>query len=141
MIPMARYRDTVGNRRKVAIVEAVDLFAVRVTHLEELDQKREEFAIKFGDIHSEFTPLIVVVGDNNINIHEIYVHFDVALYEMPDFLSALDCCMKIYRVLNLPFPTSNEYVWTFIQRYFYEISLPDDIKCPSMSSLITFLKF
>ncbi|XP_073846869.1 uncharacterized protein [Musca autumnalis] len=141
IIPMARYRDAVGNRRKVSIVEAVDLFAVRVNHLEELDQKREEFCIKFGDIHTDFTPLIVVVGDNNINIHEIYVHFHVALYEMPDFMTALDCCMKIYRVLNLPFPASNEYVWTFIQRYFYEIQLPDDTKCPSMSSLITYLKY
>ncbi|XP_011294888.1 uncharacterized protein LOC101897248 [Musca domestica] len=140
IIPMARYRDAAGNRRKVSIVEAVDLFAVRVNHLEELDQKREEFCIKFGEIHTEFTPLIVVVGDNNINIHEIYVHFHVALYEMPDFLTALDCCMKIYRVLNLPFPASNDYVWTFIQRYFYEIQLPDDTKCPSMSSLITYLK-
>ncbi|XP_023303950.2 uncharacterized protein LOC111685906 isoform X1 [Lucilia cuprina] len=141
MLPMARYRDALGNRRKISIVEAVDLFAIRVNTLEDLDQKREEFSIKYGDIHTDYTPLIVVVGDNNINIHEIYVHFDVALYEMPDFISALDCCMKIYRVLNLPYPSSNEYSWTFIQRYFYEIMLPDDMKCPSMSSLITYLKF
>lgn len=140
MIPMARYRDAIGNRRKVSIVEAVDLFAIRVTNLEELDQKREEFSIKYGDIHTDFTPLIVVVGDNNINIHEIYVHFDIALYEMPDYLSALDACMQIYRVLNLPFPASNEYVWAFIQRYFYGILLPGDIKCPSMSSIISYLK-
>lgn len=141
MLPMARYRDALGNRRKISIVEAVDLFAIRVNALEDLDQKREEFSIKYGDIHNDYTPLIVVVGDNNINIHEIYVHFDVALYEMPDFISALDCCMKIYRVLNLPYPSSNEYSWTFIQRYFYEIMLADDMKCPSMSSLITYLKF
>ncbi|XP_065367870.1 uncharacterized protein LOC135960494 [Calliphora vicina] len=141
MLPMARYRDALGNRRKISIVEAVDLFAIRVNTLEDLDQKREEFSIKYGDIHTDYTPLIVVVGDNNINIHEIYVHFDVALYEMPDFISALDCCMKIYRVLNLPYPSSNEYSWTFIQRYFYEIMLADDMKCPSMSSLITYLKF
>ncbi|TMW40545.1 hypothetical protein DOY81_014374, partial [Sarcophaga bullata] len=63
MLPMARYRDALGNRRKISIVEAVDLFAIRVQALEDLDQKREEFSIKYGDIHSEFTPLIVVVGD------------------------------------------------------------------------------
>ncbi|XP_075167848.1 uncharacterized protein LOC142240014 [Haematobia irritans] len=140
MIPMARYRDAIGNRRKVSIVEACDLFAMRVNNLEELDQKREELAIKFGDINNEFTPLIVLVGDNNVNVHEIYVHFDVALYEMPDFIRAIDTCMKIFRVLNLPYPASNEYVWTFIQRHFYEIQMPDDIKCPSMNSLITALK-
>ncbi|KAM7345722.1 uncharacterized protein ACRADG_011902 isoform 2-T2 [Cochliomyia hominivorax] len=44
MLPISRYRDALGNRRKISIVEAVDLFVIRVNALEDLDQKREEFS-------------------------------------------------------------------------------------------------
>uniref|UniRef100_A0A1A9WSU2 Uncharacterized protein n=1 Tax=Glossina brevipalpis TaxID=37001 RepID=A0A1A9WSU2_9MUSC len=136
MLPTARYQGISGNRRKISIVEATELFALRISSLDELDERRDEILMKYGDCQSELSPKILIVSEDYV----IYVQFDSVIYEFPDFLSALDSCMKIFRVLNLPYPTGNEYTWTFIQRYFYELQFDDDIICPLMSSLLSYLK-
>uniref|UniRef100_A0A1B0ERX3 Uncharacterized protein n=1 Tax=Glossina morsitans morsitans TaxID=37546 RepID=A0A1B0ERX3_GLOMM len=135
MLPTARYHDSSGNRRKISIAEAAELFALRLSSLNELDEKRDEILMKYGDPQNDLFPMILIVSDNYV----IYVQFDSVIYEFPDFLSALDSCMKIFRVLNLPYPTGNEYTWTFIQRYFYELQFDEDSKCPLMSSLLSYL--
>lgn len=138
--PNARYPDSKGNYRQISIIDAVDLFAIQLNSLNELEKKYEFIAEKYNDIEMDLHPKIILVGDVFIGLQEIYVQFQTVLYEMPDFLSALDTCMKIFLVLNLPYPNSNVLPWTFIQQYFYEIRLNNDTDNTQIDSLIQYLK-
>ena len=142
MPPSARFRiDNTPTRRKVSILEAVEWFVIRVSNIRQLEDRKNAIQRKICPLEEfPLAPSIVVVGEHNMDVQQIYVNFDNVIYKMANFMAAVDTCFKIFRVLNIPYPAVVAYPWTFIQKYFYEIHLTTDTVCPMMSAILKHLK-
>lgn len=71
-------------------------------------------------------PIIIRIGFNLHEIHEFVVLYDNIYYTFDNFIAALDCCFKVFHVLNLKYPKDGYNFWLFIQTYFFGIISNDD---------------
>lgn len=141
ILPTARFKDKfTKTMRKASILDAQESFALHIISINNLEKEIHDIRNKYYNIGITLQPLIIVVGGNLTNITQFYVYFDKILYEFKSFLECLDCCFKLFQVLNLKYPTACIGVWNLIQKYFYEIETKYDIKSPSLSLLLKFLK-
>lgn len=60
-------------------------------------------------------------------------------YEMPNALKAVDSCFKAFSVLNAQYPPESKQVWSFLQRYVYEIEDAKTKKYTAVNKLISTL--
>lgn len=61
-------------------------------------------------------------------------------YKLETPLKAVDICFKSFFTLNYKYPLEGEQIWTFIQKYFYEIDTNSDKCFPQVNTLINDLK-
>lgn len=47
---------------------------------------------------------------------------------MESSLKALDVCFKFFQVLNASYPSTVKQLWTFIQKYVYNIHTEHDVE-------------
>lgn len=84
-------------------------------------------------------PLAVVIGQLE-EISEAFVCVDNIKYKVSTPLKAIDTCFKIIIALNAEYPRECDPVWTFIQKYIYEITTEGDRSYVCVSTLISDLK-
>lgn len=66
-------------------------------------------------------PFILAVGENVLNITEIFLYFDGVKYPFKNFLRAIDICFKTFYVFNLEYPPASFMFWSFFQHFFFKI--------------------
>lgn len=81
-------------------------------------------------------PVIIAVGPSMKEVSEFYVKFESIMYKIDTLLKAVDVCFKIIHVFNAEYPIKAINVWTFVQKYFYEIDCKSDTKISSVASFI-----
>ncbi|XP_016963304.2 uncharacterized protein LOC108033477 isoform X2 [Drosophila biarmipes] len=84
-------------------------------------------------------PIIVSVG-LDFSCSKLYMLYNNIKYALPSFLSVFDICFKMFYVLQLKYPSDCSEFWMFVQKYFYEINLEDDLVSPSILCLISDLR-
>nr|XP_016932242.1 uncharacterized protein LOC108011581 [Drosophila suzukii] len=84
-------------------------------------------------------PIIVAVG-LDLSCSKVYMLYNDIKYALPSFLSVFDICFKMFHVLHLKYPSDSSEFWLFVQKYFYEINLDDDMVSPSILCLISDLR-
>lgn len=82
-----------------------------------------------------FQPLIVCVGVPD-KILASYIVIDDIKYMVPSLLRAVDVIFKVFHVLDCQYPASCQPVWTFIQKYIFEIDSKFDKHFASVNKLI-----
>lgn len=85
-------------------------------------------------------PTLIFVGPTLSNISASYVQIDAVRYELRNPLKALDTCFKAFHALDAAYQTECQAVWFFIQKYFYDLFLKEDINIPRVTSIISSLK-
>lgn len=96
----------------------------------------ENRKIKYLNFNLTNQPIPVLYGSLKKNI-SCYVAIEHQLYKVDTLIKAVDLCFKCYHSLHLEYPKKVECVWTFIQRYVYEIETKYDRKYVSVSTLIS----
>lgn len=86
-------------------------------------------------------PLICVVSTSGDDItKEYFVYYFDTFYKFSNIVKALDTCFKIFHTFNLQYPLRCVLVWTFFQKFIYEIQCSTDVKNPALEQLISDLK-
>lgn len=79
---------------------------------------------------STLQPFVVIVGPDFRNISAHYVYVNDIKYLMDSTVGAVDCCFKLFQVLNAKYPPESHNTWFFIQKAFYNITTEYDDKDP-----------
>lgn len=110
-----------GVHKKHTISDSQKSFTLPVQQAIDIDdillKKREDY-IK---TKTTLQPLLVIVG-NEFDYKNFYVFLDDSKFLFDSYLEALQFCFKLMYVLNLKYPIECISVWTFIQKFLFEIS-------------------
>lgn len=74
------------------------------------------------------------------NPRTYYVKSECITYKLPTLLKAVDTNFKLMTVLNLQYSGETHGIYSFIQRYFYDITTKYDKMSPSVLQLICSLE-
>lgn len=110
---------------KPSIGDSISSFILEVASHNNIDTKLEEIKLKYVEYNLNLQPLILVVGEEGAQ-KEFVTVFDGILYKFQHFLSAVDCCFKLFFVFNVKYPIESIKFWQFMQQYFYKISTQYD---------------
>lgn len=133
-----------GTKKKIicktSIKTAQDSFLKRVNSASNLKTELEKITNNAFEIKGKLQPLMVCVGPNMLDLNEFYVYFYPILYKCETFAKCIDTCFKIYMVLNLKYPIECELVWTFIQKFFFNIQTEFDKRNSQLITVTNELK-
>lgn len=133
-------KGSLNAKNKITIELSKDSFFIHIFSENDLKRKIAERAEFYKQINSTVQPYIIAVGVNVYHLDTYFVILDQHFFKFTTFLNALDICFKSHFVFNLKFAKECQYVWTFIQNYFYDIELKEDSSSPNIISLIADLK-
>ncbi|XP_031337481.1 uncharacterized protein LOC116166619 [Photinus pyralis] len=125
---------------KATIKDSQNSIFLHTRTINDFDNKIEELKSTLLERGETLQPIIVAVGDDLIHINSYYVFYDDIKYKFDNCLAALDSCFKIFHVLNLKYPRCGQNTWIFIQKYFFDIHLPEDNPCSNLLCLLNDLK-
>lgn len=137
IIPASRINSS-GQSKKVTIKESMDCMVLHIKSVDDFEIQIEDIRTRYITEKNTLQPLIIVIGENLSDLQQFFVYVDGAKLKFSSFLSAIDCCFKIFHVLHLDYPRHCEGVYTFIQKYFYEITTTSDKVSPKISGLISY---
>lgn len=122
------YRPTKHEMSQGFILFLTDGGHIR-PHLEERQEKLKRHKLTCQ-------PIPIIVGPTLHQISASYVSINDTLYKVETPLKAVDITFKILHVLDAKYSADAEIVWTFIQKYIYELETVYDKSFVSVSSLI-----
>ncbi|KAF5298895.1 hypothetical protein FQR65_LT09547 [Abscondita terminalis] len=127
------------NNWKPSIVDSQYSQFQFLTTVNDLQRKIEERRNKYKSVNLQVQPFIIVIGEDEEHLSQFYVWYENIIHKFETFLKSLDYCFKIFHCFNFVYPPESELVWTFIQKYFYNINLDIDNNSPVLSNFITSL--
>lgn len=129
ILPTARFRDNTGNaKRKATIKDAEESFTIYLTSINNYEITLNKLVEKYYAAKLTIQPFIIVVGESKYKVESFYVYFNRTLYKTNSYIEAVDLCFKIFFVFKIEYPEVSKGCWTFIQKYFFELTLPMDSK-------------
>lgn len=85
-------------------------------------------------------PHILAVGEDIFHLNEFFCVIEETKYKATSLLHALEITFKAINLFNFGYASESVHVWTFIQKYFFDIHYPDDSTNGNIPSLIEKLK-
>ncbi|XP_073822260.1 uncharacterized protein [Musca autumnalis] len=87
-------------------------------------------------IKTETQPKVYFVGDDEHVISAAYLDLFDNRWKFENPLKAVEACFYCYTTMNIKYPQTCHYTWTFLQKIIYEINTPHDIEMPAVNTLI-----
>lgn len=125
--PHSKLRETGPQRLKKIFVS-----------VEYGDDIMDTVRIVAEDCKKDFHPLMVIGLTKGLPIKYYVVAFEV-IHDFITFTAAFDNLFKSFFVYNVHYPQSVEGLYTFIQKFMYEIKSDGDKVIASVNDLITIL--
>ena len=140
-IKLARGTNNLPTKnKKPSIADSRESFMIHITIGNKREEAIEELKTKMAKKQLKLQPVILVQGITIEQVDQFFVVYDNVSYKFDSFLKCVDICFKICQIFNFEYPKDSIVVWTFIQQYFYQISLDSDIKHHNITSLINYLE-
>lgn len=105
-------------------------------------QTVEDFQLKVAELKNTcllkkntFQPVIAIVGTLE-SVVACYIVINNISYLVTDYMRAVDVAFKSFDALNCCYPSACQPVWTFIQKFIYNIDSPYDKNYSSVNKLI-----
>lgn len=111
---------------KSTIKDSQDSFLMHVNVINDFERKIENYRTILINRSETLQPIIIAIGDDLLHTQQFVVFYDNIKYTFTNFISAFDCCFKIFHVLHLQYPKDNYNFWMFVQKYFYDIESSHD---------------
>lgn len=129
-----------NKKKRITIKEAKDNFVLHIKQICDFQTEIDKLKARCCEEKTTLQPLIIVVGENHLNLSEFYVYFDEVKFKLFNFVSSLDLCFKIFHVFNVKYPENCEGVWNFFQKYFFNYLDTDESIFPNVCGLVSYLK-
>lgn len=68
-------------------------------------------------------PYIVGIGESKYKIEHFYVVIGEMKVKVSDFVTALDFCLKIFIILEIPYPPESRAVWIILNKIFFNVNV------------------
>lgn len=81
-------------------------------------------------------PFLIAVGSID-EIEHFFVILGTAKYRFESIVMAIDFCLKLHFVLNLNYSPFCCQLWTFIQKYFFQIKTKYDVTYTSVTAALS----
>lgn len=146
LVPTCRtsVKDKITNKKRIvktSIADGRKAFLLQVPSMNDLHMQVQVHIDNCYTNNQSLQPLICVVSTSNDEIGKKYfVYYFDTLYKFSNIVKALDTCFKIFHTFNLQYPSQCVLVWTFFQKFIYEIQCTTDVQNPSLEQLISDLK-
>lgn len=115
-----------GKRRwKPSILESRQSVVVHINDLSELNEALAAIFNRSRERGFVTTPFILVHGDVK-NPAGFLVWNNVVSYKLPNFLKALDICMKIFKAYSIDYPRHSSAVWDLLSTFFFDFESVSD---------------
>ncbi|XP_065095776.1 uncharacterized protein LOC135717565 [Ochlerotatus camptorhynchus] len=115
-----------GKRRwKPSILETRQSVVIHINDLSELNETVGGLFDRSRERGIETTPFILVHGDFK-NPVGFLVWNNVVSYKLPNFLKALDICMKIFKAYNIDHPRHSSAVWDLLSTFLFDFDPVSD---------------
>lgn len=115
-------------------IESMVLFGSQISDIQRVLEDKKAHCLAHG---LTVQPFIMVIGVNSNNIEQFFVIIEDTKYKFTTFLKALDLVFKTFQVLNLQYPKESELVYTFVQKYVYNIETPYDVITPNLVNILS----
>ena len=102
-------------------------------------EEAESLLLQLTEKNKSIQPFIIVIG-NMFDPQTVLVYFDNIRFKFHSVLHAVDVCFKIYHLFDLEYHLASNMVWTFLQKFFYNIHLKTDKSYNMLSILLTELE-
>jgi len=132
--------DTVTNKRRIvktSISDAKTSFLLQVVSMNDLHVQIQLQIDNAYKKKEKVQPFICIVGADLDGTKDFYVYYFNTYYKLSNIIRALDTCFKIFQVFNLQYPIQSGLVWTFVQKFIYDIHNECDVKSSTLTSLIS----
>lgn len=138
--PNCRIKKTDGSIWKPSIIDSQYSQFLFISSVSDIQRKVAERNEKYALVGLKVQPFIIIVENDGNNL-EYFVWFETIIHKFENFLKSVDFCFKTFHCFNFHYPKECELVWTFIQKFFFEIETAFDISCPHLLTFIsTFIK-
>lgn len=135
-----RFKNASGeNKRKITISDAHESFAVRVSSINDYQQKLNELVNKYFLESCTVQPFLIIEGNSSEDLTGFFIYFDGNLFQFDSFFACLDTCFKMFHVFSIDYPKACNPLWVFIQLYFFDINTISDCKSSNLTSLLNFM--
>lgn len=134
--------DEVSNKRtiiKMCIADGRNSLCLLVPTLNDLYCQVNMLIENCYKTKQKLQPCVCIIGISYVTVKEFYVYYFGTYYKFTNIVKAIDVCLNIFLVFNLKYPVQSELVWTFLEKYFFNID-PHDISSTSVASLLADLK-
>lgn len=84
----------------------------------ELDEKIRQKIISYSLYGLTLQPTIIRIKNSE---KQFGIYFDKKYYLFKTLQQAIDLCFKSFYVFDLKYPVESSLVWTFFEKYVYEI--------------------
>ncbi|XP_030374107.1 uncharacterized protein LOC115634059 [Scaptodrosophila lebanonensis] len=128
------------SRTRVTLLDSQESLVLRLDTIGDYERKVNNLICKNYGNSNTLQPFIIVEGVNSNDIKSFFVYFDKTIYKLDSFIDCLDVCFKLFNTLNLHYPIASKFPWLFIQKYFYEIDTPYDVKSANLTALLSFMR-
>lgn len=109
-----------GKRRwKPSILESRQSVVIHINNLSELNDALGGLFERSRERGIETAPFLLVHGDVK-NLSGFLVWNNVVSYKFPNFLKALDICLKIYKAYNIDYPRHSSAVWDLLSAFLFD---------------------
>lgn len=104
----------------------------------ELIQEKIQVLSELTKINKQdyMSPIILFYVDECNMPYKFFVCTNNLVYEFGNFVMALDCLFKCFFVFDLKYPKECLNVMTFIQQFYYNIFLKDDVTAVAITTLM-----
>lgn len=123
--------------QKFTLKECQDSVLLLLQNAHELEEQINELRKKSAANKNTVQPFIIAIGENFFEATEFFMYCDGVIYKFSSIVSALDCCLKTFYILNLSYPSASKTFWYIMQHSIFEIKLDDWARTPT---LIKFLQ-
>lgn len=136
--------DKTSNKKRIvktSIADGRKTFLLQVASMNDLHLQIQVEIDNCYKNKQSLQPLICVVGTSGVETaKEYFVYYFDTFYKFSNIVKAVDTCFKIFHIFDLKYPLQCVLVWTFFQKFVYNIECVTDVKNPSLELLISDLK-
>lgn len=113
-------------RWKPTILESKESILVYVKSLPYLESTLARLVNAWRSKGVPAAPFIVVFGEDKTNLTGFTVWTNAVPYKFPNFLKALDICIKLYKTYDIDFPRQSVAAWKLLSECLLDLSCSSD---------------
>ncbi|KAL5285102.1 hypothetical protein ACFFRR_007067 [Megaselia abdita] len=125
LVPVAHYDHKLKKNVRFSITNSREFFITTVRNLAEMQVEINKHKAYKAKKKLTLQPMIFAIMPEEYTFSKFIVLITDVSYEFQNLLEAVTCAFVSHYTLHLGFMDECDLIWTFIQRYFFDIDNPE----------------